>query len=445
MSNKLFPTLLGLDQAVQRSPRMPPRFLAVLVLTLIAFYLANAFSSPLTALLIQAKWVPLILLLMTSAYILAARPSPTLPVAVMLPMSALFVVGVMTIWSSVDRGFSLLSLITVGGTILVGYVVSALVVATDSRRAYFELLATFGRVMIVITVLFVLAGLNLGRGAGLTAWTDNPNTLGMILAPSLVIFLAGCIERRPGWVVWHAAFFIVGFFLVWATNSRAAVIWIGLSMGAFWMYRRGPGFTVLLAMVGLIILIGWWYPIKIYMIQTLGLNWSIRDVGISPLSGREEVWRIGWDLFQKRPVTGYGLGTSQDLIRAEAYKFVRHQGLHFHSSYIMAMVELGIFGLISLLTAIGFTLIRAIAHSGRARVLPRESWPLAALPFALVVGALGHAVFESWLLAAGNANMLLFWTWVWMIHHQTQVKIRAVIRREVPPMPYPAGAALPAR
>ena len=417
----------------------------MLIATMGTVYISNSWGSPMTAFLLQAKWLPLGVLGLTALYLLQARGQPAAPMGMMVPMMGMLIMAVLNSWASPDVGRSLLSIVTVGGTILCGYFVSALVVATDSRRAYFELVATFCRVMIVVTALFVFAGLNLGRGSGLSAWSDNPNTLALMLAPGMLVFLAGCIERRPGWQVWHAAFFIVGFYLIWATNSRAVVIWIGLGLGGFWLYRRGPGLTVILAMIGLIILIGWWYPIKEYLIEVLGLRWTIRNTGISPLSGREEVWRVGWELFQQRPIVGYGLGTSSDLIRDEAYRFVRHQGLHFHSSYIMAMVELGLIGLVSLLGAIGLTIARAVAYSGQTRVLPRESWPLAALPFALIVGAIGHAVFESWLIAAGNANMLLFWTMIWMVHHQSQVKIRAVIRRDEPRLPIQAGAALPAR
>ena len=215
------------------------------------------------------------------------------------------------------------------------------------------------------------------------------------------------------------------------------MVWLGLSLGAFWIYRRGPTLAVFIAMVALIVLIGWWYPIKMYMIDLLGLQWSARDAGISPLSGREEVWRIGWQLFQERPLLGYGIGSSTDLLAIESWRFVRHQGLHFHSSYIMSLVETGLVGFIALMSALVLTLGRGIADAGRKRVLPRESWPLAALPFALVLGSMGHAMFESWLMSSGNGNMMLFWTWVWMIHHQSQVGVR--------PARPPARAAPPLR
>jgi O-antigen ligase len=443
--SKLLPAFFGTDVETPKSTPIPPVVRALLIATLASFYLASAFESPVTGFMLSFKWVPLGALGIAAAYALYGRPAPHFPVAMSVPMIALLAVAIMTSTSSTDVSRAVLTTFTVTMTIVTGYVVSALIVASDSRRAFFELLATIGRVVIVITCLFALAGLNLGRGSGLSAWSDNPNTLAAIFAPLLVVFLIGCIERRPGWAFWHGSFFVVGFYLVWATNSRASTIWIILALAGLWLYRRGPGVAVLLFMLAMIIIIGWRFPLKTYVIETLGLNWSLRDNGISPLSGREEVWRIGWDLFQKRPINGYGLGTSPELLKIEAWRFVRHQGLHFHSSYIMLMVETGIFGLIAAMTAIVFTLIRGIADSTRTRILPRENWPLAALPFALIVGALGHALFESWLIAAGNPNMMLFWTWVWMVHHQAQVKIRKVITREVPSVPLAAGAALPIR
>ena len=444
--SKLLPVFFGTDVEAPKAPPIPYAARVLLIATIASFYVASAFESPVTALMLSLKWVPLGALGIVAAYQLHSRPAPHFPMMIAVPMVALLLIAIVTSWTSTDVSRAALTVFTVTMTIVTGYFVSALIVATNSRRAFFELLATAGRVVIGITCLFALAGLNLGRGAGLSAWSDNPNTLAAILAPLLVVFLAGCIERRPGWAFWHGTFFVIGFYLVWATNSRASTIWILLSLGALWLYRRGPGLAVLLAMVSLIVVIGWWFPIKEYVVETLGLNWSMRDNGISPLSGREEVWRIGWDLFQKRPLAGYGLGTSPELLKIEAWRFVRHQGLHFHSSYIMMMVEIGIFGLIAAMTGIVFTLIRGMAHAGRTRLLPRENWPLAALPFALIAGALGHALFESWLIAAGNPNMMLFWSWVWMVHHQAQVKIRKVIVREVPDtVTMPAGAALPAR
>lgn len=445
----LIPVLLGFDQPRKPSPRLSRGLRLALVFFIAAFYLANSFSSPLTAVLIQAKWIPLALLAAVAGGMLYRRHAPRAPMAMVVAIGALGTITAATCWTSVDPAYSALAWVTTASSIACGYFLSALIIATDTRRAFFELLASVGRYLIIITFLFMVLGINLGRGSnpafggGFTAWSDNPNTLAAILTPCVVIFFAGCLERRPGWLVWHAFFLLLGFMMIWATNARASIIWLSVSMAVFWVYRRGPGVAAFGTIFLLIVLIGWWEPIEAYLIETLGLDWSVRTGQASPLSGREEVWRVGWDLFWQRPVMGYGLGTSQEIIEAESWRFFIHQGLHFHSSYIMVAVEGGIFSLIAFMAGLIVTLARGFADSGRTAMLPRESWPTAALPLALVFGSLGHALFESWLIAPGNANMMLFWTWAWMVHHQSQVKVRAVGSGARPQLPM--GTALPAR
>jgi O-antigen ligase len=285
----------------------------------------------------------------------------------------------------------------------------------------------------------LVAHIEMSRGGGFGGWVDNPNTLGLMLAPSIVVFMAGCIERRPGWILRHLVFLIVALYLTWISDARAAIVWVGLSAVGFWIYRRGVLFGSISTILALVVLIGWWYPIKMWIIHTLGLDWSLRNTGISPLSGREEVWRIGVNLFQERPILGYGVGSSQTLLLHEEWRFVRTEGLHFHSSYIQVLVETGLLGFIAFMATLGTALARGLADATRTRALPRESWPLAALPWVLILGALGHAVFESWLFAAGNVNMPLFWAWFWLVFHQTQIKIRAVPVESTPRAPIVPG------
>lgn len=435
--------LMGFGAPPVRGANPIPRTLFwALLITVSAFYASNTFNSPLSQFLFTAKWVPLGVLCAVSLGMLTTRRTPALPVVMMLALSALLLIATAGLGQSIDREFSILSIATISATIAAGYAISALLVASGSRRAFFEMIAIFGRVMIGMAMVFLVLGLDLGRGGGFAAWTDNPNTLGSMLAPPVIIFFAGCIERRPGWQIWNLAFLIVGLYLIWITNARATIIWLFLSFVTFAIYRQGPKASLLAVMFSAIILIGWWYPIKTFVIELLGLNRTLRDSGISPLSGREEVWRIGWNLFQERPLFGYGIGSSQDLLRMESWRFVKHQGFHFHSSYIMMMVETGLFGLIAFVSTLILTLWRGMADTARTRLLPPDQWTTAALPLALVIGSLGHALFESWLMASGNGNMLLFWTWVWMIHHQSVIRVRAMIRRPVqaaPPLRTPTA------
>lgn len=416
-------------------PRIPRALFIPLAATLILFCANNAAGSSITSILIAAKWLPLFAVFLVAPGMMRKLHTPSMPVVTVIPLAILTGIALLgsLLGDDVMRGvFGIISVVVAG---IFGYFVSAIIVATNSRRALFELVANIARVVIVSATLFYIARIDLGRGGGFAAWMDNPNTLALILAPGMVIFMAGCIERRPGWFIWHAAFLIVGAAIIWTTNARSTILWMAFSGVAFWIYRRGPAFTSIALLAALATVLMWWEPIRDFTVDTLGLNWSARNVGISPLSGREEVWRLGWDLFLKRPVQGYGFGTTQELIRAESWRFTQFQGGHFHNSYIEALVEVGLIGLLAFVSFLFITVGRGIADAARTRVLPAESWPLAAIPFAILVGAMGHALFETWLLAAGNADAPLFWTCAFLIYHQAQIPIRAVrvARRRPPP------------
>lgn len=446
MSNPLA-RFVGIRYADATSgPRMPQLLFVLLAATIGLFYTNNAAASTVTTILVMVKWVPLAVLCVAGFNMLRTRRAPSVPIIAIVPLVVLTVVSFVSGLMSEDPGRSILTLTTVMVAAVFGYVVSALVVATNSRRALFELVANITRVIVLSAALFWAARVDLSRGGGFGAWTDNPNTLALMLAPGMVVFMAGCIERRPGWLVWHAAFFLVGAYLIWVTNARAVILWLAFSGVAFWIYRRGPVPTALGALVCLAAGLGWWEPIRDYAVDELGLNWSQRNVGISPLSGREEVWRIGMDLFKARPLEGYGFGSTQNLLLRESWKFVQFQGGHFHSSYIEGLVETGLLGFLAFIALLIFTVARGVSDAGRTRALPQQSWPLAALPFAILVGAMGHALFETWLLAAGNADAPLFWICVFLIYHQSEIPIRAV-RRAPPGAPQRPGehTAKPAR
>lgn len=441
-----FPTAAGRKPAkVQPAQHMPKPVFYMLAATLAMFIAANAFGSTITSIINVSKWGPLIALLLVSWNALTKRKVPSCPPIMLMWMGAFVLFASVSAYRGISLVNSLGSLVSVAIVVLTGYAVAAVIIATDSRRQFFDLIATLGRVLVLITMPMFLANIDLGRGGGFSAWVDNPNTLAAILAPGCIVFLAGCIERRPGWVYRHLLFLIMTIPLLAVSEGRASYLWIVMSGACFYLYRRGSVVIAFAAMIALIILIGWWEPITSSAMHWAQLDQAAKPDGtIGPLSGREEVWRIGIELFGDRPLFGYGMGSSNTLIRAQAWRFVRFQGLHFHSSYIMALVETGIFGLFILLATITTTFVRGLADARRTRMLPRELWPTSALPFAMFAGALGHALFESWLLAGGNVNSPMFWIVVWLIHFQSQVPIRKVFKS--PPKPVAAPRlAIPAR
>lgn len=409
---------------------------------LVVFILATTYNSPLSRAASALKWATLPLVIMTVSATLYRRPMPAIPRFMAIVVIGALAAGFASLWGASDRLDSMMSLVVVLIVILCGYLSSAAIVATDSRRAFFDLVAMICRVVVVLGTLFYLARINLGRGAGFAGWVDNPNTLASFLAPGLVVLIAGCIERRPGWKIWYLPFAVLGTALLWVTGARASLVWFVMSMGAFFFYRRGPGVNAMITVILALILLIWWEQISAFVTNFLQLNANpYLQTAPGPLSGREEVWRIGWDLFKQRPFLGYGMGSSTELLNLASYKFVRHQGLHFHSSYIMVLVETGLLGFVPFVLLLVHTLIRGFGDARRTQMLPRESWPTASLPIVILFGALGHATFESWIMAAGNVNTPLFWILAWMVHHQAQIPVRAVRIVEAPAAPSAAPPA----
>ena len=420
---------------------LPRMVYYLLIATLVMFIGANTFGSTITVAINLEKWLPLAGLLVLTPAALAGRRLPEVPP---VPLAWLVLFLVLALGETIIgvEEASVFQLVPICVTVATGYVVAAALVATDGRRVFFDLVGAIGRILVAASLLFYIPGINLGRAGGFSAWVDNPNTLASILAPGMVVFIAGCIERRPGWKWRHLLFLIVSLPVLWATNGRASFVWLGFAAAAFWLYRRGSWMAVAITMAVMIALIGWWEPITGTLLHYLQLDIDPRlTTQAGPLSGREEVWRIGADLFQERPLLGYGIGTSKGLLEANGWRLMRFQGSNFHSSYIMLLVETGLVGFFTFMAAMIATVARGISDAKRTRVLPRESWPLAALPFAMIAGALGHATFEAWLIAPGNVNAPLFWTCVWLIHFQAQIPIRTLRRRQSPaPARQPAAA-----
>jgi O-antigen ligase len=105
------------------------------------------------------------------------------------------------------------------------------------------------------------------------------------------------------------------------------------------------------------------------------------------------------------------------LVERNAYLFLSSEGLYFHNSYLSTLVENGVVGLMAFFVVVGRSLWlaggRLLAIAGKATI--SAAWTGHVLPLALVVGALAHAFFESWLLNGGNANTLVVWTLIWLL------------------------------
>jgi O-antigen ligase len=203
-------------------------------------------------------------------------------------------------------------------------------------------------------------------------------------------------------------------FLILRTGSRASILWVSVSALTFWVVRRGMGLAFLLAVAAIFIYAVWAENLG----QLMRAYWKYRSalrsapLQMDLLSGRDELWRLAVNLWKQRPWFGFGPGSDTRLIAENSSLLANSQGLHFHNSYLGSLVESGLVGLAGLVLAF---VIAIAAGGGNLRKKPDVSggssisWPHVTV-LALVLGAMCHGYFESWLLNGGNANTLIFWT-----------------------------------
>lgn len=401
---------------VRRPPPVVPRIAVWVLFGAIAiFYLQSIYHGGVASLLKQVKWVALIGLLATATLFVIIRYR-TLPKTFNLTGPAIFLMIVaLSIPRAEDSMDALLTFVSIALAVLAGRALATLFGTLEGRRRFFDICLILGRLVIASTALMCAAGINLGRGGSrVTGWVDNPNTLAILLAPALVITMAGVIERRRGWVLWHAAFLVPGLVLLKLTDSRAGLLWVTVSAIGFWIFRKGVTITGLFAISAVTIVLGWWDTIVPFVTQNLKREYTNKVV-VDVLSGRSEVWPLGWDLAHDKPMLGYGLGSSGSLIERNIGIFREFMGGTFHNTYLTALVETGVLGAGALIAVLAIAVAGGLMLAKQVRGAPRQEWPTLALPWAMLLGALIHAFFESSLFAAGSANSIITWTIIWML------------------------------
>lgn len=383
----------------------------LLYVNFLVFYASYVYDARLSGVLSTAKWIPF-LLLASSTIILGRRRFlgsisniAVLPVLILVLLCFGLTVVSLGGYSNLLIGFGFIT-----GVIL-SLMLADHINSNNGQIEFFDVLANCGRLVIAASFVFALLGISLGRGDGrFSGWTDNPNSLGLILAPAIVVLLAFCLTRRRGWLVWSLPFAVAGLYILFLTQSRASISWVLISFTCLVLARLGSGkvaFVSLVALAGFLAIGG---DFVVSSVLNIFSRTDVHGSEVALLSGRAEAWAIAMELIAKQPVTGYGLGASQSILYDMSWRFTSHHGLHFHSSYLTILVEVGFVTLFIFTGLVVFALFKGFEEARSLRRRPGNQWLSAAMPWAIMVGALGHAAFESWLFSAGNANMLTFWT-----------------------------------
>lgn len=203
------------------------------------------------------------------------------------------------------------------------------------------------------------AGIHWGRARGpfLNA-AVNGTVLGMIFP--IAIFL-GMRERTRPELKWFcltvAALIPIALYF---TLTRAC--WLGglaaaMIMAAYYPKLRGPALAVLIVLA--VTIAGKW-TIEASTGTGQGME---RLRSKAPIYNRIYLNDITWRMFEKRPLFGYGLDTFPHIshrffrkIKGVPYYALR--GLAHHNTFLVVLVELGVFGFLSLMSVYFFILKR---------------------------------------------------------------------------------------
>jgi len=378
--------------------------------TVVAFYAAGVYQHDIEQVLTAVKWIPLIALLLFSLRAVARRG-----LIANIGFGWIFAIMVPLLFSVIVSSNSSLSLAFALGFILV--ILTSCLVAVLSKddvgaRTFFEVYGNIARLLIAISAVTYVLQINLGRGDNrFSGWSDNPNTLAILVAPCIVILIARCIERRRSWLWKDATCVAAGLVVLLATGSRASFLWVIVSTGILLFGRKLTPVAIALALS--VIVPAFLYKQQIELTLSAILNREASLTSTDVLSGRSEIWDLAYSLYEARPIFGYGLATEGDLIRQNESRIINSQGGHFHNSYVSLLVEAGLFGLIVIGSIMLFFLLRGFGALHKRRNLHLRESVQYALPWAIAVGALLHGVFETWLFSPGGAQTLLFWICMW--------------------------------
>jgi O-antigen ligase len=177
----------------------------------------------------------------------------------------------------------------------------------------------------------------------------DPNTFGVLVVIAFA-FAAHLIREDPhsfwGWAC--RPFMVMAAVAVVLSASRTATVALAVTCVVLLVDRRSlrlgrmavlaVAFSSFLVIAGRVV-----DTAQIQRLEDLGTQ-----VSDGTLGGRLPLWRVAWERFTERPVTGIGANT----FRQEAEESLG-RGRAPHSTFVGVLVELGTVGLVLLLAALG--------------------------------------------------------------------------------------------
>lgn len=248
----------------------------------------------------------------------------------------------------------------------------------------------------------------------------NPNTLGlaMTLQIPFSFWLVNSKRYSKGFFKQlHWVIFGVSLYSLVISGSRAAIAGGLIGMLVYLSLRYGSRMLILAAIFATFV--GATYGIFKEVIESKFFQEVVyRKETLPEGSGRLDIWKEALKLSRKRPILGWGFGTSEKAMWAggELTKLKSDipYGVHTHNSFLRLLVELGWLG-----TSFGiFFVFSVLRRMGKLlqKIPSEELYSLVILMIAGIISGIVDSLFESWALSAGCVLAVPFWTTVMLIY-----------------------------
>jgi O-antigen ligase len=190
----------------------------------------------------------------------------------------------------------------------------------------------------------------------------DPNELAALLVAGVVFagVLTAVTKPPLRWAAAGAvALFLMGIFY---TVSRGGLLALGVALiAACLLAGRWRGRAVVVAGLGVSIVV-------IYFASFAGLDARDRVTTLQGGTGRSDLWKVGWRMFEDEPIHGIGSGnfpisSIHYLVQPgviERDDFIISTPKVAHNTYLQILAELGIVGLALFLTIIYFAISSAL-------------------------------------------------------------------------------------
>jgi O-antigen ligase len=255
----------------------------------------------------------------------------------------------------------------------------------------------FGIIVVGYLMRFYLPTMAFSHGGRLRGIFGNPNGLGIYLIMNFVLFSVvinyykDLFSRQE-----RIMYYMVFAFIIFATGSRTTMAAVLLFLFYLRFYKMSPliGFVVF---IGSIVSIQYVVPNIPLVLNSLGLQESLRTETLEQGSGRTVAWEFAWETIKESPILGKGISFDEYLMNKPENKLMLTRAGHeggVHNTYLILWLNTGLIGVLFFFRAFIGTFLRAAKLTK------------VAIPVMLTV--MFSVTFEPWLASSLNPYMSVF-------------------------------------